>query len=480
MALRVMGLVRIEEGQMLEQAIAYYHALLDSETAQATQQQLTESLQAGNLFFGTRPLATVLRPRFVSAEQYALLRRSCGLVASAARRLASAMLDDPALRAQIALTPHEEALIAMHPGYEEPSAHSRMDTFLTLDGSSLRFVEYNAESPAAIAYEDVLSQVFLELPAMRQFAKRYQVSALPARHRLLETLLTAWHDFGGTNEPTIAIVDWRDLPTYTEFLLFQDYFQRQGLQAFICTPDDLSYSDGRLSVRTGGTQVPIDVVYKRILTSEFLTYYGDQTFAHPLVRAYADGKVCVVNSFRAKLLHKKAIFALLTDERLQDEFTLEERDAIRCHVPWTRMVREGPSVYQGESVDLIAFARANRDRLLLKPNDEYGGKGIIIGWESSADEWDRGIAEALQSPFVVQERVEIAYEDYPAMVDGRLHIGRRLVDSDPFLFGTEVAGSLTRLSTVTLLNVTAGGGSSIPMFVIEPRTEPPSVLADDQ
>ena len=35
--------------------------------------------------------------------------------------------------------------------------------------------------------------------------------------------------------------------------------------------------------------------------------------------------------------------------------------------------------------------------------------------------------------------------------------------------GGEVAGSLTRLSTVTLLNVTAGGGSTVPVFVIDKR-----------
>ena len=51
----------------------------------------------------------------------------------------------------------------------------------------------------------------------------------------------------------------------------------------------------------------------------------------------------------------------------------------------------------------------------------------------------------------------------------RKSLWQRLVDSDPFLFGTDVAGCLTRLSTVTLLNVTAGGGSTVPTFLIEPR-----------
>jgi uncharacterized circularly permuted ATP-grasp superfamily protein len=342
-----------------------------------------------------------------------------------------------------------------------------MDTFLTVDGSSLQFVEYNAESPAAIAYEDVLSDVVARLPAMQRFAERYRLRPLPARQQLLETLLASWREFGGISAPTIAILDWKGLPTHSEFLLFQQYFRDHNLEAIICSPDELSYADGRLYALADGVRTPIDLIYKRVLTSELLMRYGDDVFAHPLVLAYAAGKICLVNSFRAKLLHKKSIFSLLSDDRLQERFSADERDAIGRYVPWTRLLHAGESTYAGERIDLIDFTRKNRERLLLKPNDEYGGKGIIIGWETSADEWDRGVQEALQSPFVVQERVEIAYEDYPSMIDGQLQVGRRLVDTDPFLFGSQVVGSLTRLSTVTLLNVTAGGGSTAPVFVID-------------
>ena len=454
---------------MLEDAIAHYHSLLDADTARATYEQLTIEQRARNLFFGERPLASVLRPRFLTREQYALLQQACGLVAAAAHRLAAGMLANPELRADLALTPAEERLIAMHPGYEESSAHSRMDTFLTVDGRSLQFVEYNAESPAAIAYEDVLSDVFEELPAMRRFAERYTLAKLPARQHLLDTLLKAWRAFDSRRSPSIAIVDWNGLPTHSEFLMFQQYFRERNLAAVICTPDDLRIENGRLYAYTAEGVLPIDLVYKRILTSEFLMHYGEAAFEHPLVLAYAGGQLCLVNSFRAKLLHKKSIFAILTDDAVQGELSADERAAIARHVPWTRLVRPGETTYQGERIDLLDFARANQERLLLKPNDEYGGKGIIIGWETDANSWGQALSEALQSPFVLQERVEIAYEDYPAMVNGELQIGRRLVDTDPFLFGTQVSGSLTRLSTVTLLNVTAGGGSTAPVFVIDER-----------
>src|SRR5258706_15625298 len=149
----------------------------------------------------------------------------------------------------------------------------------------------------------------------------------------------------------------------------------------------------------------------------------------------------MVNSFRAKLLHKKSLFSLLTDDRLQDRFSAEERDAIGRYVPWTRLLRAGESTYAGERINLIDFTRKNQERLLLKPNDEYGGKGIIIGWEASAGERDRGVEEGVQNPFGVEGRGGNAYEDYPAMVDGQLQIGRRVGRDDPFPFCKEVCGS---------------------------------------
>ena len=151
-------------------------------------------------------------------------------------------------------------------------------------------------------------------------------------------------------------------------------------------------------------------------------------------------------------------------------FTTEEQTAITKHIPWTRVCRAGKTTYNGQSIDLLDFARTYRERLLLKPNDEYGGKGIVVGWETNSRAWENALADALKTPFVIQERVVVAQEDYPTFIDGEVHISQRLVDSDPFLFGTDVAGCLTRLSTETLLNVTAGGGSTVPTFMLESIT----------
>jgi uncharacterized circularly permuted ATP-grasp superfamily protein len=189
--------------------------------------------------------------------------------------------------------------------------------------------------------------------------------------------------------------------------------------------------------------------------------------AKPLVDAYKAHHVCVVNSFRDKLLHKKSIFALLSDPRYTHYFTEAERTLINTHIPWTRCVVEGYSTYKGARIDLVPFILDNRERLVLKPNDEYGGKGVIIGWETTAANWKAALNEALTTPYVVQERVVVERERFPVWEEGRLVWADLAVDLDPFIFGTEVTGALSRLSASSLLNVTAGRASTTPTFLVE-------------
>lgn len=452
---------------LVGEVIQAYHGLLDDRTARETKALLDAGQRREGLFFGERPLVTVLRPHFITGEHEALLREACQAVAVAARQTVEYVLKQPKLVHRFAFTPGEQALMAIDPGYAEWSVSSRLDSFLDGETNALQFIEYNAESPAAIAYEDVLSELFLELPIMRAFSQQYPVRSLPARPRMLQALLDAYHEWGGTGDPRIAIVDWKGLPTYSEFVMFQRYFQQQGLQALICAPEDLRYQGGTLLA----DGQPIDMVYKRVLTSEFLERIGEGAIDHPLVQAYRDHKICLANNFRAKLLHKKAIFAVLSDAAVTEAAGVDPElcALLERHIPWTRFVEPGRTLYQGQEIDLLPFITAERERFVLKPNDDYGGHGISIGWETDAATWEAAVANAVECPFVVQERVHIAYEDYPAWRDDHLEIARRLVDSDPFLFGTDVQGCLTRLSSVTLLNVTAGGGSTVPTFVVGPH-----------
>ena len=445
-------------------AIERYHELLTDELAAESQAQLDEQLARRGLFFGNRALTTVLRPRFLTPEQYRFLQARVRLLMRAFDKAYQAALVDATFRAQFALTDWEEQLIQLEPGFRDPSPTARLDAFFVTGRGGLRFMEYNAEVPAAPAYNDVLTELFYGLPVMRAFLRTYAVSPLPARHGVLHALIDAYEQWLGRHEkPRIAILDWREVPTYSEFVLFADYFRSQGFACEIVDPREVEYRNGRLIAG----DFPIDLIYKRVLISELIDRGG---LDHPVVQAVRDRAVCMVNSFRCKILHKKASFAVLSDERNADLFSADERAVIETHIPWTRTVEERTTMRAGQPIDLLPYIAKYREDLVLKPNDEYGGKGVTLGWEVSQAEWEEALRQALEEPFVVQERVELPSEPYPSLIDGQVRIFDRMLDTNPFVFyGDYVDGCLTRLSTVALLNVTAGGGSSAPTMLVEPR-----------
>lgn len=445
-------------------AIRSYHELLDDERGGETEQQLTEQLRSRGLFFGERPLSNVLRPRFLTPDQYRFLQERVGIVLGALERVYEAAREDERFRRQLCLADWEEELIRDDPGFPEPSPVARLDAFFVSEEEGLRFTEYNAETPAGAAYGDLLAYVFLGLPVMRDFLRSWEVRPLPARHHVLHALLGTYARWSGRREtPRVVVLDWREVPTYSEFLVTVDYLKSQGVDCVIADPRETEYRDGRLWA--GGA--PVDLIYKRVLISELVERGG---LDHPVVRAVRDGAVCMVNPFRCKILHKKASLAVLSDECNGELFTPAQRAAVRTHVPWTRVVEERGTEFDGEHIDLVPWIAENRERLVLKPNDEYGGTGIVLGWETDAEEWERALRPALENPYIVQERIVLPSEEYPAMANGKVEFAERMLDTAPFVFhGSYMDGCMTRLASDPLLNVSAGTGSTVPTFVVEPR-----------
>ncbi len=188
-----------------------------------------------------------------------------------------------------------------------------------------------------------------------------------------------------------------------------------------------------------------------------------------LVEAYRAGAVCVANTLRCKLPHKKAFFAVLTDPDHAALFSDDEHAAIAAHVPWTRLVADTATERAGTRRPLLDIARGERENLVLKPNDEYGGKGVVLGWEATASAWDDALRVALADPpgsWIVQERIAVRRELFPQFdADGHVTLRDMLIDLAPYLFRGRIGGYLTRLSATGLANVTSGGGQ-VPPFVV--------------
>ena len=455
---------------MLKKAVAYYHELLeDFDLAEASRIALDENLEKNRLIFGGRRLTPYLRPHFVTEADWMRVSLVCETIWSALQKVKDAAIGNDEMLDELGITAIERDLISINPKYRQVSPTARLDSFLTDNAYS--FVELNGESPAGIAFADSATEIFRQLPVMQKFMQRYDVRGFAGSPQLLDVLLRAYAEFLGADiekalntKPTIAIVDLKDLPTVKEFELFRDYFEANGYTALICSPDELVFDGGKLWCKG----VVINIVYKRLLVNEYLPIMNSQP---ALLDAYRAGAICMVNNFQSKIIHKKAVFAVLTNEKYADLFDETELSAIAAHVPWTRKFRAEKTINKGENIDLVEWTRANKSKLVLKPNDDYGGHGIYIGWVSSESDWDEAIKIALaNSDYLVQERVETSKETFPMLFGdlGDIKMIEQLVDLDPLLFNGKVGSAFTRLSTSELANVSSGGGM-VPTFIIKEK-----------
>ncbi|MHB2019306.1 MAG: hypothetical protein ACYCW6_20335 [Candidatus Xenobia bacterium] len=421
---------------------------------------LDQRLLARGLVYGGRPLPTALRPRFITPEQVKQIRQASRALVRACQRIEEMALADERALAQLGLPAAEIELIRYPAPYTTYPAFNRLDGFLSESG--IQFVEFNVDSPGGAAFYDAQADVVRRLPIMKRFSREFILRGCRSGPRILDTLLEACARWRSDVKPRIAIVDWTDVSTAAEFRLLAEQFQRRGVPTVIADPRELSYRQGALWAR----DFPVTIAYKRVVTSELL---GRRDDCRDFLAACRDGAVCLVNPFRSKLQTPKSMLAILWDPDWRRHLPRSEQRWIDACIPWTTFLRNGKAWHPRHGIiEIVPFALRNRDHLVIKPNDEYGGSGVTLGWTQTASEWERRIQEGLQTLHVLQEKVAVPTETFPVVHDNRLSFVPFYVDCDPYYFGPRMGTVGTRFSSAQVLNVKAGGGA-IPTFVVSPR-----------
>ena len=204
-------------------AVDAYHRLIERE--------LLEAQIDSNVVFGKRPMAKSLRPTFLTERLYTKVQDSVYLLRQAILRIAAAHFKDRRVLVEdLGMEEWEIELAAIPTNMIRLSATARMDSFLTR--RAFKFVEVNAEVPAGPAYVHHLGRIYRSLEIFQEFEKQFPVRFVSPLEHLLANLVRVYHEeFGGSEEqPTFAIVDFLDIPTYPEFLLLKDYLERPRLR----------------------------------------------------------------------------------------------------------------------------------------------------------------------------------------------------------------------------------------------------------
>ncbi len=449
----------------LGEAVTRYHKIIESDPYRdlSWAQELQDRMKAQQLAVGGKPVSPVLRPHFITRRQYTNLVNAAESLSVAVGRVETLALNNPALMSRIEMLPAERMLAAVNPGYSSPSVASLFNTHL--HNGTVRFAQYAAEAPAGVAYSEALADLFYDAAPVKDFRKRYSLSKLPGTKHLLHAVLKAYKEWGGrSKKPHIAILEFRQ-PFKTaesaENELIAENFRQLGYAAEVVTPDQLEYRNQVLS----SSDFHIDVIFRRIRVQEFMVRYD---LSHPLLRAYREGKVCVVNNFRSEIAQKKAIFDLLTDEQVTAQFPAAEKRAIREFIPWTRMVNAAKTTFGNQSVDLPEFILQNRERLVLRPNDDAGEHHSYRGSDTDDAGWEKALKTAMRSPYVVQEAVDPVYETFPLMFYGHLEMRRMRVDVFPHSYLGKVQGASSWISASNGTGFSTLSGVA-PIFILGSR-----------
>lgn len=252
-----------------------------------------------------------------------------------------------------------------------------------------------------------------------------------------------------SREPTVVLLT----PGIYNSAYFEHCFLAQQMGVELVQGSDLVVSDGYVCMRTTRGLKRVDVIYRRI-DDDFidpLTFRADSRLGVPgLMDVYRAGRVALANAPGTGIADDKAVYAYVPR---MIEYYLGEKMKLP-NVPTFICADEKER----------AHVLANLDKLVVKPTNESGGYGIMLGPRASEAERCkyRELIEKNPRNYVAQPM--LALSRVPTIVGEQLE-GRH-VDLRPYiLYGEDIyilPGGLTRVALVKgslVVNSSQGGGS---------------------
>jgi len=431
----------------------FYDSLVEADLKQSASmiKWLDEELLRQKCSFGDSVIPCFIKPYFLSAHDEEQLKKVTHKITNTLEKIVKAYFEYPELQSIFKLSKEEKQYVEMDPGYDKSIIISRPDGFMV--NGSVRFIEFNCDSPAGAGYSEVEEAILRRSPYLKELGKKYQWGRAHRLEGLLKAILVCWKQFSSKKNPQIAIVDWKHLRTYNEFVITKDYFESKGYSTVIADPRELKLRDGKLYCG----DFRVDLIYRRVIFKELWAHKKE---AGDLLKAYAKGKVCIVNPFRSKLAANKAILSIMSNSAYDFLFTPEEIEIRDKYIPWTRRVIDAKKFYGGKNDYLKDLIIDHQKDLVLKPSEGYGGKDVMIGGEASKKAWSQVLERALRRDenWVVQEYVPIPTMKVPILKGNKVQLVDKKVNLNPFVFGGNYVGSMSRLSNESVINVSAGGG----------------------
>jgi len=433
-----------------------FDALLTKPALADARARLEAGLLEHQMSFHGHTVCNVLRPLFLSEESVAALSSSTRLVASAIHKVSSTLFRDQSLRRRIGMGPERERLLAFD---RRPSTEllARLDGFRNERGT-VQFIEYNPGTPGGFVFTDILSELFESMEVVKRLGDKVPLRSLRMAHHVPSALLSSCRSAGLEGRPRLTIIatsaESAGIETMTELSVIRGLLMNAGFELHLSHAQAIHR--GADGLYDGALRLDA------VLVLDWEELIAQLSPEHGFWQCVEEGSVHLINSLANWYLRgNKAVFSLLSDPEFSGLFDTETNQALDSHIPWTRLLREGNTLRAGRALDLLPYVLEQRNELVLKPAYSYGGQGVVLGWTVDDATWSAAVLAALGgAPHVVQERVQLAQQTFPCLIEGNVTQQSRYYDINPYIWNeSRVEGMMVRVSADPLLNVTAGTGS---------------------
>lgn len=299
--------------------------------------------------------------------------------------------EDEAYRKLFGFDEKLEELILREKRYDCNIPIARIDIFYNEDTGDFKFCEFNTDGSSAMNEDRELNIGIKRTLGYKQLSDLYDISTFELFDSWARESLKIYHSAKGAAKcPHVAIVDFMESATNNEFEIFAESYRKLGLSCEICEIRKLRYENGRLY---GGENIPIDLIYRRAVTSDIMEHYNE---VEDFIRAVKDEAVCLLGDFTTQIVHNKIIYRILHHPMTQEILTLEECEYVEEHVPYTALM-------DAPYIPLESVCK-RKDDWILKPQDSYGSKGVYAGVEyDSPAEWENIVKGHLTGDYLLQE-----------------------------------------------------------------------------
>ncbi|WP_405773732.1 hypothetical protein [Streptomyces sp. NBC_00859] len=308
------------------------------------------------------------------------------------------------------------AELARHCGGGAPPLYGRADMYH--DGTSFRLLEFGlASAVGGVDRAGEIPRALLGDPEFAAFADHHGLQHTDTGAQLATALRTAGAAVAPGRDPVIALVEGPGgLARYgTAWRPLRSMLRRHGLECHIGELDGLRLQGNRLAL--AGT--PVDVIFRCFNTEQVLAEPDGLDLIAPVLHAHREGLAALWIPMESELFAGKRGMALLSDPRHTQAFSTEDRAVVERTLPWTRRLGAPEDLRDSTLMD---YCRHEREHLVVKPDAEFGGRGVVAGWDTAVDDWRRVLHEGAEAGCVVQRRVVPRPEPVTDPATGQEHL----------------------------------------------------------